>query len=119
MNISTVTINQVAAGTFGPPGEGHVCVHLAGDLDLAAEPALDDAVARIAALAPRTVVVDLAAVTFACTTLANFIVALYHALPGGTPLLLCRPPPLTRRVLELASMEMIATVRDDLPPPGC
>jgi anti-anti-sigma regulatory factor len=56
---------------------------LSGDVDLAACRPLADAVDQLAAAAPDTTVVDLAAVTFAgATTLVNFLASLRAAVPA-------------------------------------
>lgn len=99
--------------------EAHTAlVCLAGEIDLAAVPALSDVADRLAAIEPAEVVVDLAAVTFACSTLPNFLARVHLTLPDSTTLIVCRPTTSTRRVLEITGMEQIMTLRGDLPTSG-
>jgi anti-anti-sigma factor len=92
-----------------------VCVRLAGDIDLAAEPDL----ARLADNLARTrccvVHIDLHPVTFAGSTLINFLFRLAYRLPGHTSMTLCRPGAMTRQLIELTSVNEVALVRADLP----
>ncbi|MEV1158584.1 STAS domain-containing protein [Micromonospora chokoriensis] len=90
-------------------------VCLAGDIDLAASPALSDVADRLANIAPSEVVVDVGEVIFACSTLPNFLARVQATLPDSTALVVCRPTPNTRRILDLTHMGEIATLRDDLP----
>jgi len=79
-------------------------IRLTGDLDMAAEPALADATDRLRALAPRLVVIDLTAVTFVCSTLANFLCALHRVHPEAE-LVLHRPSPLAALMVRVAALE--------------
>lgn len=112
--MSTAAVDQIAVSIAAPPGQSLACVRLGGALDLTAEPALADAVTRLATLAPRTIVIDLGAVTFACTTLANFVVRVHNASPAAT-LTLCRATPIAHRVLHLTGIDAIVALRSDLP----
>ena len=85
-----------------------VCV--AGDLDPDAESVLSNAVARIAALAPERVFVDIADVTFACSTLPNFLARLVDVLPHAMSVTVCRPAPMHRWVLDLTGMAKILMI---------
>jgi anti-anti-sigma factor len=97
------------------PGEAFAYLRLAGEIDIAAEPALADAVDRLHAVAPQTVVIDLGAVTFACSTLANFLVRVRRAIPDGASVVLCRPRPRVRHILNLVGMSAIVALPDDVP----
>jgi anti-anti-sigma factor len=110
------SIDQVVVTVFARPGEAVVCLRMAGEVDMAAEPALAHAVARLHAFAPSTVVIDLAAVTFACSTLANFVVRVRNAIPDDASLLLCRPTTAIRRLLKLTALDGFVALDDDLPP---
>src|SRR4051794_30737990 len=94
---------------------------LSGDMDISANPVLTEAVDRVAAVAPNVTVVDLAAVSFAGSVLLNFLARVRQALPSDSALVVCRPPPVTRRILEVAAMEWLAAIRDETGPscPGC
>lgn len=93
-------------------------VRLAGEIDLQASPTLSDVADRLSAIAPSEIVVDLAAVTFACSTLLNFLARVRLTLPGSTALVVCRPTTNIRRLLDMTDMGQIATLRDDLPTPA-
>ena len=99
--------------TPGPTGL-LACVSLVGDIDMAVDIALTEATDRLRACAPSSILIDLAGVTFAGSTLANFLARVHNALPA-VPLVACRPTPMTHRVLELTSLNRIAAVRHDLP----
>jgi anti-anti-sigma regulatory factor len=94
---------------------------LSGDMDICANPVLAGAVDRVAAVAPNVTVVDLAAISFAGSVLLNFLASVRQALPPDSALVVCRPPPVTRRILQLAAMEWLAAIRDDTVPTcsGC
>jgi anti-anti-sigma factor len=108
--------NQAAVAVVSRPGSAFACVQVAGDIDINAEPGLAAAADQLRADAPRTVLIDLAGVTFACSTLANFLVRVHNAIPDGASLVVCRPTPRTRHVLELIDLRLIATMCDHLPP---
>lgn len=94
------------------PGDGrHTCVWLAGEIDMASTAVLSQTVDWLTALAPVSVLVDLAELTFACSTLSNFVVLLRHAVPAGAELILWRARPQTEWVLRATGMADIATIR--------
>jgi anti-anti-sigma factor len=64
-----------------------VWMRLVGALDIDADPALAAAVTRLSELAPRTVVLDLAGVTFAGATLCHFLVRTRTTVPGASILI--------------------------------
>jgi anti-anti-sigma factor len=86
---------------------------LSGDIDLAVRPLLCAAVGRIADAAPHTTVIDLAAVTFGGSVLACFLARVRTAIPAGSLLVVSRPTPMIRKVLQLTGIEQIATIRED------
>ncbi|QDY06309.1 STAS domain-containing protein [Micromonospora sp. HM134] len=92
-------------------------VCLAGEIDMEADPALSGVVARLSATAPTEVVVDLAEVTFASSTLLNFLARAHLALAADSTLVVCRPGESTLRLLRATNMEDIVTLRADLPVP--
>lgn len=73
-------------------------VRLVGDVEMGAEAALQVAVDRIEAVGPRTVVIDLAGVTFAGSELANFLAQITDAAPGAS-VSVCRAIPAVELVL--------------------
>lgn len=91
-------------------------LRLDGEVDLGSEPALGDACAHLHRQAPDVVFIDLAGVSFACSTLINFFARVVDALPRTSALVLCRPTPVTSRLIHLTAIHTIADLRDDLPP---
>ena len=87
-------------------------VTLAGDLDIDAWPELDDAIHRLADAAPDTVIIDVAAVTFVGSVLANFLVRVRQAVPATSALAVSRPTHWTRFILHVADMTHIAKIDD-------
>ncbi|MFI6258429.1 STAS domain-containing protein [Micromonospora zamorensis] len=100
------------------PDAPTVLVHLAGEIDLAANSALTDVVDHLSAIAPTEVVVDLVGVSFACSTLPNFLARVHLGLPNRPALVVCRPTAKIRRLFDLTGMGQIATLRDSLPTSG-
>jgi anti-anti-sigma factor len=96
------------------PGDaGRAQLRLAGDIDLTSSAVLAKTVDWLTAMAPASVVMDLAEVTFACSALPNFVVQVSQAVPHGAELILWRAPPIIGRVLRLTDMATIATLRDE------
>lgn len=91
-------------------------LRLDGEVDLASEAALGDATALLHHQAPDVVFIDLAGVSFACSTLINFLARVVNALPHPSALVLCRPTPVTSRLIQLTAVHTVADLRDDLPP---
>jgi len=83
---------------------------LSGEMDICAYPVLVDAADQVAAVAPHVAVVDLAAITFAGSVLLNFLVRVHQALPAGSELVVCRPTPGIRRILDIAAMQRLAAI---------
>lgn len=87
---------------------------LSGDVDMEARPLLAKAIAWVAAAAPHTVVVDLAAVTFGCATLVNFLAGVRLAVPPGAVVMACRATPSVNFVLTAGDGADIAIVRNEM-----
>ena len=96
-----------------PGGDHRARVCLAGEIDVAAVVALSETVDWLTALAPVSVLVDLAELTFAGATLPNFVVRVRQAVPDGAELILWRARPTTRWVLRVTDMAAIATLCDE------
>jgi anti-anti-sigma factor len=92
------------------PGRRRTDVVLSGEVDLAARPVLAAVVDRLADAAPDITVVDLAGVVFGGSELAGFLASVRAAIPAGSQLVLARPKPMTRRVLQLTGMEQIGVI---------
>jgi anti-anti-sigma factor len=86
-----------------------------GELDLASAPRLRTRAVQAVTSGHRDLVIDLSGVDFADSVGAGTLVAIYkrvRALDGS--LVLARPEPQVRRVLELAGIDRILAVHDDL-----
>jgi anti-anti-sigma regulatory factor len=93
-----------------------VCVFISGDIDMAGEPDLAILSGQLAATECASVYIDLAGITFAGSTLVNFVFRLTGQLPEHIPVILCRPRAFIRQILERTAMDQLAAVRGDLPP---
>ena len=102
-----LTVSVVA-----PSDSPSVWVRLVGDVDTAAEPALAEVIDRLGSLTVRLVVIDVAAVTFACSTLANFLDALHQAHPDAA-LVLHHPPPMVRLIIRVTGLDRFVMMSGD------
>ena len=100
---------------LSPPRSEWAQVSLSGDVDPAAVAELAAVIDTVSAATVSSVLVDVADVTFADSTLLNFCVLLRAVLPAGRALAVCRPAPMTRWIIEEAGLDRILTLRDDLP----
>lgn len=100
------------------PRRSTVLICLAGEIDMAAGPALSGVVDRLSLMASTEAVVDLADVTFASSALPNFLARAHLALATNSTLVVCRPRGSTLWLLRVTNMEEIVTIRDDLPVSG-
>ena len=100
---------------LSPVGGSWAQVCITGQVDPAAATELAATIDRLRKTPARLVFVDVAAITFADGSLPDFCRLLRAALPGRSALSICRPGPMTRRILEDAGICDILTVRDDLP----
>jgi hypothetical protein len=90
------------------PDHGTVRVYVSGVVDPVATPVLADAVDQIRTIAPDTVVIDVAAVTFACSTLANFVTHVGRAAPQAS-LAVVHGTPLIHRILTATGVNVYLT----------
>ena len=107
-----LTVSVVA-----PPDGSSVWVRLAGDVDMAAEPALAEALDRLDGIGLRLVIIDLAAVTFVCSTFAHFLDALRRAQPHAA-LLLNHASAMVRLVVRVAGLDSFVVMTDGPLPPA-
>jgi anti-anti-sigma factor len=103
---------------FPPSGDRRTRVCLAGEVDMEASTVLAKTVDWLTELAPVSVLVDLAALTFACASLPNFVVRVHQILPDGAEIILWRPRPATEWVLRVTDMAAIATIQDGFTEPA-
>jgi len=88
---------------------------LAGELDLAAAPALRDALRHAVERSPKRLVVDLAQVTFVDSTILGALVEARSAL-GGDAFALAAPGLEVRRALEVSGLDRHFTIERSAPP---
>ncbi|MFG1926421.1 STAS domain-containing protein [Cryptosporangium sp. NPDC048952] len=86
-------------------------MRLVGDVDRASSRLQSEAVDWLTAVAPASVVIDLAAVTFAGSALLNFLTRLSGAVPVNTNLILWRPPPEIEMVLRVPGLTPKSVLR--------
>jgi anti-anti-sigma regulatory factor len=65
------------------PDTASAWIRLVGDVDMAVAPALAEAADRLHTLTLRLIAIDLTAVTFVCSTFANFLATLHRAHPDA------------------------------------
>ena len=91
---------QAIVSIVARPDSPSAWIRLVGDIDMAAVPALTKAAERLNGRRMRSIVIDLTAVTFASSTLANFLAELHRAHPRAN-LVLHHP---SRMVLVILAM---------------
>ena len=79
-------------------------IRLASELDMATEHALTEAAQRLRPLTLRLIIIDLTAVTFTCSTFANFLRTL-HRTHREAELVLHRPSPLAAVMVTAAGLD--------------
>lgn len=93
--------------------EGCWVVALAGELDVASVPDLEDRLDEVVLERPRVVVVDMAEVTFIDSTgLGGLVRSARRVERVGAPLVLRAPGPTVRRVLRLTGVERMLLIED-------
>lgn len=97
------------------PGCRAVCVRIAGDVDPPGRAALARTARQMAATRCRSVYIDLSGITFAGSTLVNFLFAVSTQRAARSSVLLCGPTPIVRRIIELTGLDSSARIRDGLP----
>jgi hypothetical protein len=90
------------------PDNSTLRVCISGAVDPVAMPVLADAVDQIRTIAPDTVVIDVAAVTFACSTLANFVAHVAGAAPQAS-LAVMHGTPMIHRILTSTGVNVYLT----------
>ncbi len=90
-------------------------VRIAGDVDPSGSAALTEANDALVQAGPSIVWLDLAEVTFAGSTLVNFIVRLRNAMKDGTRLTVCRATPMALRVMTVCGLQRRLEFTDQIP----
>ena len=91
--------------------DGHVFLHLAGELDCATAPRLRTAIDDLCDRPAATLVLDLAKLTFIDSSgLHEIVAALERQREAGGQLVLRGPSPSTRRILDIVGLSQIVTI---------
>jgi anti-anti-sigma factor len=98
------------------PGTCSAWVHLAGDVDMAAEDRLGEILNALSTAAARDIYVDLGCVTFAGTALISFLARAGAADILNGPVVLCRTPTSVRHLIEMVGLHRVTVLRDDACP---
>lgn len=114
------TVYKARTGPLGitivtQPATRSVWVSLAGDVVMGTESALADAIEQLSRPRPDVVTLDLTAVTFVCSTFANFVADVHTALPDAS-ILLHDPSRMARLVLAITGLDTVLTRYDDTAP---
>jgi anti-anti-sigma factor len=84
---------------------GTVTVVISGELDVTITPSLAELLARVLDRKPQRLVFDLAQVDFIDCAAARLIVDMGRSLPAGRRVVIRRPGPAVRRILELTRLD--------------
>jgi len=90
-------------------------VRILGDVDLSDTVQLGLAARQLIDATASTVYVDLAGTTYMGSTLLGFLVHLGNDGHARRPLVLCRPTAAARRMIHIAGLDELASIRPDLP----
>jgi anti-anti-sigma factor len=101
------------------PNPAVVVVHLAGEIDLLAEPSLQDHLSELLVTQPDCLIIDLSQVSFMGATGLSVLVRTRHvAAQQGTILKLCSPSRCVARVLELLGLDRLFEVLPEVTDPA-
>ena len=100
-----------------PPGSTVDYVQIRGDVDLADSPALGLAARALIDADASLLYVDLGTTTLMSSPLVAFLVHISgrHGRPHR-PMVLCRPTPTALKVIKMTGLDLVASIRQDLPP---
>ena len=111
--MSDQTLTRCVVTVTAPAGSRRADVRIAGEVDVSAVPVLADAVRRLSETAPRSVFVDLGAVTFAGSVLPDFLKQVHDRIPRNSSLVVCRVSAASRRVIAEAGLPDVLVLCDD------
>ena len=114
--MAVLTRDQMQISITASPDGSVDYVRICGDVDLSDARELGLAAQRLIVANAGLVYVDLGGVTFMGSTLVGFLVHITNSGRLPRPLVLCRPTPMARRVIDLTDLDKLATLRSDLPP---
>ena len=114
--MATSTQDQMRLSITRPANSSVDYVQILGDVDLSNTDELNAAALRLIDAAGDSICVDLAGITFMDSTLVEFLL---HVRGSDSlaprQLVLCRPRPMARRVIQVTGLEDVSTVQADLP----
>jgi anti-anti-sigma regulatory factor len=113
MSISTARPTVISMSAHEERHNAYVCI--GGDVDLNAESQLTVLRQTLTKSGYAKIYVDLAAITFAGTTLLHFIEDLSRLLPANATVVLCRPNALLRQLLEFIDLDGMVSQQARLP----
>lgn len=87
-------------------------VTVCGELDALSAPELAQLVDNLIAQEPKALVLDMTGLTFMGAAGAGLIASARRRLPSECGVILRRPPPLVRRVLEIAKLDGPCIIED-------
>jgi anti-anti-sigma regulatory factor len=100
---------------LAPAGDDTVWIRLVGAVEMDAEAALDVAIDRVRDLAPHTVLIDLAGVTFAGSVLVGFLIRVHAAAPHAS-IRLRHAKPMIQFVLTVTAVDKMVILDDHRSP---
>jgi anti-anti-sigma factor len=107
---------QMALSVTRSPESSVDYVRILGEVDLADSTQLGLAARQIIDAGAEVVYVDLGGTSFMGSTLVAFLIHIANSGARVRALILCRPSPVARRVIELTKLDARFAVRNDLPP---
>jgi anti-anti-sigma factor len=110
------TQDQMTLSITAAPDGSVQYVRIRGDVDLSDSRQLGIAAQRLIAANAGLVYVDLGGITFMGSTLVGFLVHVAESGRARRSLVLCRPAPVARVVIQITGVDKVASVRSDLPP---
>jgi anti-anti-sigma factor len=97
--------------------DGVVTAVVAGEIDIASRPELEEAIERLEQT-PADLVIDLSGVTFVDSQGVNLLVHVHRVLQeAGASLAVARPSPVVRKVLELTGVDTYIDITEEARPP--
>jgi anti-sigma B factor antagonist len=108
--------DQMSLSITRPADSSVDYVQILGDVDLSNTDELNAAAIRLIDADGDSICVDLGGITFMDSTLVEFLLHVGgSARHSPRQLVLCRPRPMARRVIQVTGLEDVATVQADLP----
>jgi len=90
----------------------HPIAFVRGEVDIVSAPELSGLVTELVNNGPHTLVIDLSGTTFMGAAGVRIIADARRVMPEGCPIILRRPTPFIRKVLEITGMDEICVIED-------